>query len=813
MRRLLFTFLAVYLVLVGGGPYYYNVFAVRIFHHAAATILFGYWLIRRLRHGRGLPDSPLTVPLFAAVAVWLASAAFSLDPRISLESTWVLLLHVLLFFVIVDLIQTGLQRLVMETQFMLAALVALLALTQLGSWYFGWGLVPGTSIGWVNVFDDGVLIPLTSPDLYLPLGVTTWLSAYVAPLIVLAGAWAVTSRRREYRRVLLVLAGILLVVLVGASSRGGYISLGAALGVLFTLRLIRNERLRQFARRHMAATGIAVGVAAFAILAVVFIMGRDPSHWTGDRLRFDLWRSAVEMGRDHPALGVGVGMFGRGLRAYRDASYVDDRLGTAHNIVLHTLAETGIIGVLVLLTCAAVVIVAWGRRWLRADSTVDAVRLEAAFAALTGIAVQSLFDTFTMTSIVSLIVLLTAYCVTVPGSRLNAPARGYRRAAAAASLLLVAYAVGFYQADRAQSAFISSLSSGGDGLADARVAADLDPSLRLYNLQIAYLIGQDALAGRAELSDAIGEYEHALQLEPTWLVGWINLAGLEERQGNYERALSHLEQARAIQTGNATAAGSWARIAEAHALAPDDSIVQAYFTAMIQLSYPPLSEALQSTPPQQRALEQYMADDNLPLSWRFRVAAAHVPERLSEFVPDTPTNAEEWWAKGEYALEVANDPQTAYEFFSRAIDLSPRSGDLYVSRARASLQLDRESAARDLDLAQLLGTTHEYPNAVRATLGESPEETQRLRAAALPARTINQNFEGVLYQGRTASFDVDPLMRLPGRGTRAMQPWYDLAETYLDAQQEDRAVNVYRAIVDYAPDERLAQEMLEQLSR
>ena len=438
--------------------------------------------------------------------------------------------------------------------------------------------------------------------------------------------------------------------------------------------------------------------------------------------------------------------------------------------------------------------------------------MEAAFAALTGIAVQSLFDTFTMTSIVSLIVLLTAYCITTPGSRLSVPSRGYRWAAAAASLLLVVYAVGFFQADRAQSAFIRSLSSGGNGLADARIAADLEPNLRLYDLQIAYLIGQEALAGRAELSDAIREYEHALLLEPTWLVGWINLAGLEERQGNYERALSHLEQARSLQTTNATAAGSWARIAEEHALAPDDVIVQAYFTAMIHTSYPPLSDWSWSTPLRQRAVEQYMADENLPLSWRYRVAAVHVPDRLSEFVPDTPLNADEWWAKAEYALEVERDP-AAYEFFSRAIELNPRSGDLYTSRARASAHYHLSGVESDLVLAQLLGTTHEYPNAVRATLGESPEAIQRLRAAALPARTISQNFEGVLYLGRTASFDVDPLMRLPGRGERAMQPWYDLAETYLDAQQEDRAVNVYRAIVDYAPDERLAQEMLEQLSR
>src|SRR5690606_29713210 len=181
--------------------------------------------------------------------------------------------------------------------------------------------------------------------------------------------------------------------------------------------------------------------------------------------------------------GVGVGMLARGLRQYRDRAYFDDRLGTAHNIVLNTLAETGTLGVLVLVICGVVVVIAWARRWLHAESQMETIRLEAAFAALAGISAQSLFDTFTMTSIVSLTIVLTAYCVTPAGSRLTKPVRGYRWAAVAAAMLLGIYAVGLFQADRAQASFISSLRGGSDGLADAHAAAQLDPQLHLYQLQ------------------------------------------------------------------------------------------------------------------------------------------------------------------------------------------------------------------------------------------------------------------------------------------------------------------------------------------
>jgi predicted TPR repeat methyltransferase len=76
----------------------------------------------------------------------------------------------------------------------------------------------------------------------------------------------------------------------------------------------------------------------------------------------------------------------------------------------------------------------------------------------------------------------------------------------------------------------------------------------LYPLQIAYLTGVESMDDPARLAEAIGLYEAALALEPTWEVGWINLAGLYERAGRIDDALAALERA---QTINPRSAAGW----------------------------------------------------------------------------------------------------------------------------------------------------------------------------------------------------------------------------------------------------------------
>ena len=779
---------------------------MRVFQHIFATVILAIWLILRLRQRRGLPITPLNRALYAGVGLWFVSALLSLDPRMALENLWFPLTNLLLFFVMVDLLQSGQEGLLVETQFLLATLVVLLALIQLGSWWFGWGFGTPT-IGWASVIGD-VHFPLSLPRLYVPLGVSTWLAAYVAPLAVLAGAWGAAARARGTRIGFGLLAALLVVVMLLTGSRGGWVSLGAGALVFVGLQLARDARLQQLARRY--ALPLVIGVLVIGAVGVLTLirLSADPGHSSGDFLRFDLWKGALQVARDHVFFGVGPGLFGQAYRLYRDPTYIDNRLGTAHNFYLNSLAENGIIAILIALLIGGLLLRAWWKQWRGAETTTRQVHLAGAFAALIGFAVQSFFDTFTGLPLVLLGWVLIAYCVTPIRSRLEPALKGNIPAAVISLILLLVFGAGMLRSDQAQAAF----NVGVNGSAEqAEQAVALDPGLRLYTLETAYQTGLNG-----DPAQAIAEYQHALELEPTWDTGWINLAALFERRGAEDDAAQALDALqKAINIDNRNGAPLlWARLAEETQAAPDEAIVAAFQRYLITLDFGmlPLSTFWTATDLRKQALDAYANKVNV--EFRYRIAAALEPGSVAALVPANPVSAADWWVVGEYALTVEQDAAKANDAFTQALALHALDsylGDYYTSRARARLTIDAEGALRDLKLADLLGTLNESPNAVRAKLATAPEAARRWLAAAVVPRVIDQNFEGVIFAGRVAGFDMLPEMRLPGPGRPVLQPWYDLAASYEADGMTEQASNVYHAIVERAPEESDARDQLARL--
>ncbi|HVU13940.1 MAG TPA: O-antigen ligase family protein [Phototrophicaceae bacterium] len=801
LKRYLFIFIAAYFVLFG-GTYYYEIFAVRVFQHIFTTVVLAIWLILRLIKRRGLPLTPLNRLLYLGVIAWFISAIFSLDPRMALENLWFPITNLLFFFVMVDLLQSGQEGLLTETQFLLGALVVILAGVQLGSYLFGWGFGTPT-IGWVSVLGPDLRFPLVAPRLYVPIGVSTWLAAYVTPIIILAAAWGWAARRRAGRNALWVLALLLVIIMLLTGSRGGLVSFGAGAAALLVLEGLRSERVRQLARRYAIPLLIVVVVIAAAGTLVLIRVSADPGHSSGDVLRFDLWRGALGITREYPFLGVGPGLFGRAYRLIRDPTYVDNRLGTAHNFYLNSLAENGIIGALIALALGVILLRIWWKQWRSADTPSRAIHLEGAFAALIGFGVQSFFDTFTGMPLVLLALGLIAYCVTSTRSKLDPPLKGSLLAGAASLVIVLGFGVGLLRSDQAQAAFINGVK--GDP-AQAEQAVALDPSLHLYTLEVAY---STALTG--DTAQAISQYQQALTLEPTWDTGWINLAALLQRQGNTTQALDALQKAINIDNRNG-ALLMWARLAEQTNAAPSDTITATYLRYLHTLGYDPgalpLSSFWTQTDLRKQAVTTYI--QQIAPDFRYRVAAELHLGDLASLVPQHPTRAADWWVVGQYALTVEHDPAQAESAFSNAIRLSTDgyTGDYYVSRARARVSSDPHGAARDLQIADLLGTYDESPNAVRAQLASSEDEQRRLLANAVPPQVIDQNFEGVLFAGRVASFDLLPEMKLPGPGHSVLQPWYDLAANYAAAGQTEQAANVYNAILERAPEETEARALL-----
>jgi tetratricopeptide (TPR) repeat protein len=801
-RRLVFLLLAFYLVLIGGGTYYYQFFGFRVLHHALASLIVIGWAASRLRSGP--PDTPLNLPIYAVVLVWFIGAVFSLDPRMALENLWFPLTHVGIFFILADMIRRGREKWVFEALFLVAGAVVIIAGAQLASWLIGLGITPDTRTGWL---ETGIFPPPEPPMLYLPMGVSTWLAAWVAPLIIPAAVWGWTAFRRANRIPLQLLAAGLLIVLLGTTSRGGLIALAASAAVFVGLRVFDQAQKRLEPRLILALSGIGALIAGAS--AAVLLIGQSEARWTGDVLRINLWRGALTMIQDDPLTGVGAGLFGRAYRLIRDPANVDNRLGTAHNAYLNGAAENGLLGAAAGAWLAGALVWAWRRARMRADGD-RRLRLDACMAALVGLAAQSLFDSFTTSALVAPMLALAAYCVVPPGSALDRPInpRG-RLPAAVYAAIMAAYALAFIPIDLAHSRHLASLreTDAVSALAAAREAAALDPHLHLYALQTAHLEAIRA-AEIGDLDAAIRALERGTALEPTWDVGWINLGGLYERAGRFDEALNAFDRARRIDSANAGSL-NWARLADAHDLAPDDAVIAAYLTAF-NGDLTPTAPFWLETPRRRESLHRFITAPTNRIDLRYRAAAALMPDEIDSVRAsfDQPTTAREWWVVGEMALR-ADDAAGAVDAFTASIALERGWGDGYAARARAYAALgDRARARANLRAAELLVTQFENVGAVRLALADAADDLRALRARALPPRVIDQNFEGVLFAGRVASFDLLPSVRYPGPSRAIMAPWYDLAADYAAAGDIDAAISVYRAILDYAPAQTEARDRL-----
>ncbi len=745
-ERLLWVLFALYLTFLGGASYYNTIFAVRVFHHVVMSLVLALWLWRCARVG-GLPALPLNGALLILASYWGVNALLAVDPRMAFEHVWFGLLHLLLFWLLVERMQRGRQRMLFEAVFVMASLVLFITLLELGSWYFGWGILPNTQVGWLvtgELLPPLALLPRTS----LAMTVSTLLGGYAAPLAVLAIVWARSTSRRDYRVVLWGMACALAIVVLLSRSRGGMLSLGVGTGAfalyhLFTWAQARSAKLA----RAVLAGGAAVG--ALAILAFVWLTLPQGEAGVSNAGRRDMWQSALAITADHPLFGVGYGMFGRVFREYRQPDIAQDQLASAHNLYLNTLSETGIVGATIAGFVALQGLRVMRRRWLGLPRGTRRTRYAGVAAAMLGVAAHSVVDVFTVTPIVFLLLVMTAYLlVEHPPTLLARPVRHYRVAAWAFLAVVLSYGAALLVWDSAQGYFMASLRSetATDALANARTAQAIDPQMRLYALHEAFVLAWTG-ANAADVA-----LKSALALEPTWDIGWAHLAAWHEQRGDTQTAFDALSRALAIQPRSPLQV-AWARLAESSGFAEDSAIIAAYVRGIREglrtTRTLPISGFWRATPLRQAALQQWIATQ--PLDVQYAVLRAHAPDQAAALVSDTPQSAAAWWIAGMDAL-AAGDTERAQTAFAQAIALAPRRGDYHASYARAVHADDAQAAAHALDLARLYGTLLEVPDAIAAAWRGETYEPSPL--------AIRQEFAAVLYS-RPALFAPPPAYDYP----------------------------------------------------
>lgn len=186
------------------------------------------------------------------------------------------------------------------------------------------------------------------------------LAGLLEMLLPLALAYVVAGRLRQVMKVLVGYAALVMVFGIAVTmSRGGWLAAGAAI-LLFTGLLFLRRGFRLPALALLAVILVAGGIVVTRSLYFQerFKKAFDENKPTKlEDIRFELWRPAVQMWRDHFWFGAGPAHFDPVFGAYRPQA-IQRRPGWVHNDYLNTLADWGVAGFA--LVAGAWGLLAWG---------------------------------------------------------------------------------------------------------------------------------------------------------------------------------------------------------------------------------------------------------------------------------------------------------------------------------------------------------------------------------------------------------------------------------------------------------------------
>ncbi|MEX0787252.1 MAG: O-antigen ligase family protein [Anaerolineales bacterium] len=541
------------------------------------ALLSAIWLaIASLRGGR-VAASPLDVPLFALVIAFTIASAVSLDPRRSLGQVQLLLAHVLLFWFLFDTLaprppqasspngvaprsvdlEAGSWKLAAWVLGLLAVTgaVLLLAVAEVESWYLSWWNLGGAAHPW----------PPFGYRLTSWLGHSSGFSALIAACAPLAVVALLCSRRAPIRISLGLWIVGALVGLVFASSRAGWLALGAGLGSTLVLRALfgrrgtpaegtqrsagqesdtKSKKSTPPRNASRAAKWVLAGISMVALIAVggvVLRTFRDPTHAPILLSRAELWPPAWQAFLSSPWTGTGPATFFRHYLAANPPSQ-HTFLTQAHSVPFSLLAEEGLIG----LAAAGLVLLAGllaAVRSLRASTPEDQPWRLGSLGGLAALGVHALTDNAATTIPVSLVlVVLAALALSGrAGPMRTRPMRG----AWVVLLLLIGYGALTLPGQRAFERGLELMSGGNAG--DAALAFDgaegNDPRFAWYALQAGFAHGSATDGDPSQLAAAIGAFETGIRNEPAYSVHPLNLAWLYWQAGDHAQALKWMSQA------------------------------------------------------------------------------------------------------------------------------------------------------------------------------------------------------------------------------------------------------------------------------
>jgi len=531
-------------------------------HVVTAAAVIAYLL--HLSFRRRLPQQTfLDWPVFALLLAYGAATAASINWRVSLETTLLVVTVVLVFYVAVDGDLLGVRDL-RRALLLAAAAAAALALFEVGRDYWDWlRLARAVDPSW----GPGDLLPPTVPRVH---GVGDHQNLLAMALVLTVPFYVVGLLSCE-RRLARLTAGCALAV-TGAAifftlSRAGWVAAAtaavlAAVGWVVVarpepVRWLRPERAGQRAIRlalYAAAIAALAGVLVVALLLASRWESRPEWLFRGSLSpRLDAMAAGGEMFRDRPLLGAGPGTYGL-LYSQYSGTYPVEAVHS-HNGFLQTAVDLGTAGVGVMIVMGLCAGAALWRGYRRA-SREERLLLVACGAAVAGFLVHSLADSpnASKTVLVPLAVVLAMMVRAVPAAPTGAghaglgpnegasaspasPLGGLTRRFAgllpSVTVLVALVSLLFFwtNLDGPHYRYSQGLEDADAGrwlgaVPDFQRAADGDSDFALYQLQLGLTETMAYLSGAPVplLEQGIVHLRRGVSLEPRSAIGHANLA-------------------------------------------------------------------------------------------------------------------------------------------------------------------------------------------------------------------------------------------------------------------------------------------------
>ncbi len=399
--RIGFLFAIVFAAFAHGAVEPWSVFVLE----GIVLILMLLWLVKVVADRRLNLSMPRTaLPIVALIVVGLAqSIAFtdSAGHRVSLSknveytrAAVTVLIFLLVTFLIASNFFKSKERLSALGHFLVlyGLAMALFALVQHFTWngQFYW------------------LRPTLATSPFGPFANHNHFAGYMELLIPIPIAMIITRAVRTELRVLYGFAAAMMILAAVLSlSRGGIISIVAAMIFLVSMSMRSPQRVRSSGKRRLpqivSRAAVVIVIAAIVSAGILWI-GADPvinrvtqgqpssgaEKETFFSSRGWVWRDTITMIRANPLLGVGVGAYETAFSIYTksDGSL---RVPQAHNDYLQVVADCGVLGGLIALWFLVSLFRFFGRGARSQDPLYASMALGSG-AGLFAILVHSLFD-------------------------------------------------------------------------------------------------------------------------------------------------------------------------------------------------------------------------------------------------------------------------------------------------------------------------------------------------------------------------------------------------------------------------------------